>query len=130
MAFRKPKKSKALQESWEALLKKYGEPTQGRKLTTRSSKNQLVMAPTLMKVLPQSRLPQSYPSVSTTHSARSAPPQRVCDADPYAVLTEEEYGRREAEARKVKHCIMPGHKQGYELVTDPEMIKQMGKKTA
>lgn len=45
-------------------------------------------------------------------------------------MSEEEYARREREAREVKHCIMPGHKQGYEVVTDPEMVKQMGKKTA
>jgi hypothetical protein len=43
---------------------------------------------------------------------------------------QEEWDRREKAAREVKHTVMPGHKQGYQLVTDPEMIPQMGKKTA
>lgn len=42
----------------------------------------------------------------------------------------EALARREAAARAVVHTVMPGHKQGYQLVTDPELVKQMGKKTA
>jgi hypothetical protein len=45
-------------------------------------------------------------------------------------MSKEEYDRREAAAREVKHCVMPLHKGPYILVTDEEMIKQMGKKTA
>ena len=40
----------------------------------------------------------------------------------------DEYERRQAEAKEVKHCVMNNHKSGYILVTDPEMVALMGKK--
>lgn len=48
---------------------------------------------------------------------------------PQSKMSKDEYEIREAKAKEVKHCVMPLHKGSYILVTDPEMIKQMGKKT-
>lgn len=41
---------------------------------------------------------------------------------------EGEMAEREAKAKEKRWTVMSGHKQGLELVTDPEMIKLMGRK--
>jgi len=33
--------------------------------------------------------------------------------------------KREAAARRVKHCIVPMHKSNYMVVTDLELLKQL-----
>jgi hypothetical protein len=45
-----------------------------------------------------------------------------------SALSAEEYEKREKAARSVKHCIMPGHKQGYEVISDLRLVPMMGKK--
>jgi hypothetical protein len=40
----------------------------------------------------------------------------------------EEYNRREAEAAERKFTVMPMHKSNYVVVSDPEIVKMMGKK--
>ena len=115
-----------LEDSWEKLLSKHAAPltTKKKRVTKKPG-----AASHLDEVLKQnqSRLPNKGNSVTSSPSTTPSKKQLIKEKA-IEQMGREEYERREAEAKEVKHCVMNNHKSGYILVTDPEMVPLMGKK--
>ena len=123
---RKTPKTQELKQSWEALCARWG-AHQGRRVTNRVSRVPLHTPNPLMELNRDrlaSRIPtRPEPVFESVVSMDYAVSERDVSA-----LAAEEYDRRETAARSMKHTIMPGHKQGYEVVTDLALVPLMGKK--
>lgn len=120
------KQVKQLSESWDKILKEQRKPLLDKNKYGRAS-GQVVKALRPSDVLKRNadRIPAKSLSIVGTDSIVYGKNAAV-----QPQMSMEEYQFREARAKDVKHCVMPLHKGGYILVTDEEMIKQMGKKTA
>lgn len=127
---RKDKKTKKvsriseLEAMWAQIVEKHSSYPKfaGKWGTLRGAGAQPAQAPAKATPAP-ARRPAAY--VPTQPSPSTASARKAAFIKQFG---QDAWDKREAAAREVKHTVMPGHKQGYELVTDPEMIKQMGKK--
>lgn len=112
-------KAKQLRASWNKLLKSHG-------LNPRNSTRRKREFRPLLRAPDPRLLGAAGTSIQEFH-------QRLKEAKPQIEHPIREHDEimqaRETEARKVKHTIMPLHKGPYVVVTDPDLIPMMGKKT-
>lgn len=120
-------KQRELQASWEKMMKEQSKPlTDKSKYGPSRMRKKSINALSDVLARNSDRLPGNGAKANLDTIALAEKPNSV----PVPKMSREEYAEREAKAREVKHCVMPLHKGGYILVTDEDMVKQMGKKTA
>lgn len=120
-------KQRELQANWDKMMKEQAKPlTDKNKFGASRMRKKTINALSDVLARNSDRLPGNGAKANLDTIPLAVEPKK----EPELKMSREEYEEREAKAKEVQHCVMPLHKGGYILVTDPDMVKQMGKKTA
>lgn len=133
MKKRKPDaKARELASDWDKLVKAHSQPlTTKPKRVSFGDQNPMALINRQLTFhadrIPKPNRPDPFSGEERAAIVKESLKQQLIET-----IGREEYERRESEAREInsKRTVMPMHKSNYIVVTEPEIMRMVGKKTA